>query len=462
MRNHTFFAFARILLATGAQAAVLQAPFDLHREDHFPTVLDHPSNLPHIDYAALDSDANGPSPPLQGMVLYPLHVSGPSEDRVNLMFFSDGYTPEEETKFVDDARKLKDDIVAAYGAMKHVAHLLNIWATFVPSNTSGVGTQDKPLEGAAFGLYRPGAELRAVFVEQPRRARAACRGYRDKRGKEDGGCDQPILLGNDPLYGGLGGEFTVVTASPLNGPVVLRHELGHSLIEVGEEYEGGYAYFGVNSEKPGKHENAKWKDFLTEPGSSRIEDAKVPLQEYPWHDLDISPWSVSFNSSNSDSTLSDYPTALLRASLSSIPNPSHIAIVVNDRTLNLTETFPPEWEGSLDRRWLEVALVQGRELVSGVNRIQVHLTEEGKKAQAGKGGKMITSLEVIEYGGGGRFNHTEGYIGLFPTYAMDGRIRLRPTNEGCLMRKVNHPSFCPVCAHYLERRLRDIILKKRS
>ncbi|TYJ58548.1 hypothetical protein B9479_000757 [Cryptococcus floricola] len=441
MKKHIFLAISQtIVLVTWAQAA-LQAPFDLQREDHFVGTSGHPADFPHLDYTALDPDDDGTSSPPEGMVLYPLHVSGPSEDRVNLMFFSDGYTEKEETKFVDDAAKLKDDIVAAHGAMKDVAHLINVWATFVPSKTSGVGTQDKPLEGAAFGLYRPGAELRAVFVDRPRRARAACRWYKGKRGREDGGCDQPILLGNDPLYGGLGGEFTVVTASPLNGPVVLRHELGHSLIDVGEEYEGGYAYFGINSEKPEKHGNAKWKDFLSEPGSPRIEDAKVPLQEYPWYDLDISPWSVSFNSSNSDPALIDYPTALLRASVSSIPDPSHIAFVINDQTLDLTETFPPEWQGSLDRRWLEVDLVHGRELVSGVNRLNVSLTENGKKAQAGKGGKMITSLEIIEYGGEGRFNHAEGVIGLFPTYAMDGRVRLRPTNEGCLMRKVNHPSM---------------------
>lgn len=72
------------------------------------------------------------------------------------------------------------------------------------------------------------------------------------------------LVGNTDLYGGLGGEFTwvlpchalspvrgeahpsgsITTASKLNGALVLRHEIGHSLIPVGEEYEGGYAYFG--------------------------------------------------------------------------------------------------------------------------------------------------------------------------------------------------------------------------
>ena len=89
------------------------------------------------------------------------------------------------------------------------------------------------------------------------KARTACRYWRESGKKgEKAGCDQAILLGNDPLYGGLGGEFTcvisslsswvclrltvrVITASELNGPLVLRHELGHSLIDVGEEYEGG-------------------------------------------------------------------------------------------------------------------------------------------------------------------------------------------------------------------------------
>jgi hypothetical protein len=47
-----------------------------------------------------------------------------------------------------------------------------------------------------------------------------------------------LITGNDGLYGGLGGDFTVITASEINGPLVLRHELGHSLIEEGDEYDG--------------------------------------------------------------------------------------------------------------------------------------------------------------------------------------------------------------------------------
>ena len=75
----------------------------------------------------------------------------------------------------------------------------------------GIGLHSSPLLGAPFGLYRPAGELRAVFAHHEERARGACRYWREKgRAGGQGGCDQPILLGNDPLYGGLGGEFTYV------------------------------------------------------------------------------------------------------------------------------------------------------------------------------------------------------------------------------------------------------------
>jgi len=95
----------------------------------------------------------------------------------------------------------------------------------------------------------------------------------------------------------------VITASELNGPLVLRHELGHSLIPVGEEYEGGecsdpslgrllyqltrrhsegFAYFGANADKVKHLHDLKWKDFLSDPENARIEDVNVPLQAYPY------------------------------------------------------------------------------------------------------------------------------------------------------------------------------------
>lgn len=87
-------------------------------------------------------------PPPEHMTLYPLHSSGQSNQTIDLTFFSDGCefyngteillalnidTTEEEDKFVRDAEKLTEDIVSSNGAMYDVAHLLNVWAVFVPS-----------------------------------------------------------------------------------------------------------------------------------------------------------------------------------------------------------------------------------------------------------------------------------------------------------------------------------------
>lgn len=96
--------------------------------------------------------------------------------------------------------------------MAGVAHMINVFAVFVPSDTvccarvtraarelndqSGIGSHGEPLPGAAFGLYRPESELRAVYATHHHRARRACTYWRERgeRGHK-AGCDQPILLG---------------------------------------------------------------------------------------------------------------------------------------------------------------------------------------------------------------------------------------------------------------------------
>ena len=210
---------------------------------------------------------------------------------------------------------------------------------------------------------------------------------------------------------------SIITASKLNGPLVLRHELGHSLIDVGEEYEGGeylafgavsagnvvdsigYAYFGLNSDKPARLAHLKWSHMLSSPSDLRVEDVRTVLQAYPWHNLTTSPWSHTF-------TLrppSSYPTALFAASLSSIPYASHIDIRINGTPVDLESAFlKGEWEGSKDRRWLVLPLAfdfRGRHAHVARNvTIEVKLTEEGKKEVEGRGGKVLSSVELIQYG----------------------------------------------------------------
>jgi hypothetical protein len=161
--------------------------------------------------------------------------------------------------------------------------LFNVWGVFIPSQESGIGTARVPKD-TTFGLYRDGNELRGVYCSKPTTARAACR----LTGLY--ACDYPILIANDDYYGGLGGEFIISTRSPTSGSMVLRHEMSHAFISIGEEYDGGYVYSGVNAAYTLK--GIKWEPWLT--GPLREEKTSVELMKHPWKDVDKGPLQFKF------------------------------------------------------------------------------------------------------------------------------------------------------------------------
>jgi len=118
-----------------------------------------------------------------------------------------------------------------------------------------------------------------------------------------------------------------------------------------------------------------------------------------WFNLTESAYQTTFISSNVPNKAL-YPNSMLRFSLSSIPYLSHIRFILNGQAIDLSKAFLPEWEGSLDRRWLQLALTDP--LPAGENRLEVELTQKGLDAEEGQGGKMLTSVEIMEYGGDGR------------------------------------------------------------
>lgn len=110
-----------------------------------------------------------------------------------------------------------------------------------------------------------------------------------------GGCDFPSLIGNDDYYGGLGGEFVISTKSNRTGTVVLRHEMGHSFINVGDEYDNGPTYYGVNSASSLASVGITWGHWLSGE-TAREERVIYRLLEYPWADLSNGDQSFTFTS----------------------------------------------------------------------------------------------------------------------------------------------------------------------
>ncbi|EJD00187.1 uncharacterized protein FOMMEDRAFT_142576 [Fomitiporia mediterranea MF3/22] len=382
-----------------------------------------------------DTESVYHSVPAPRLDIVPLISSGPSSNRIDFVFFGDGYTKNEKSKFVEDAKRLAFDL-SNNQTFATVKPLLNFWAAFTPSNESGIGVGGN-VNDTPFGLYRNGTELRVVYYAKPEVAHAACLSMGDM-------CDYPILLGNDPLYGGLGGRFTVTTSSKLNGALVLRHELGHSVIGEGEEYDGGFAYHGPNAAN--LTQPFKWQHWLTDNTAAvpREERSVMPIQAYPWTMLnDSKPWAVTFDSSGL------YSRYVVRFSLSGLPKKDDLTVMLDGKNLHWN---PKEGLG-LDRWHYDIHI--NETLEAGTHSLSFNLENSDLM-----GGAQLCSMEVIEFGDSAEFNDTVGFIGAFPTYSEKNVTTYRPTNEDCLMRIVTTPTFCKVCIeglwHALLRRM-DLI-----
>ncbi|KAH9932704.1 IgA peptidase M64-domain-containing protein [Epithele typhae] len=389
-------------------------------------------------------------PPLE---VEPLFVSGPASNRVDLVFFADGYLQEERARFFEDARRLARDISQNH-TFATVRPLLNFWAAFTPSAESGVGRGGVPKD-TVFGLCRPGTELRALYCTKEDVARAACASMGDQ-------CDYPIIVGNDPLYGGLEGEITTITPSLANGALVLRHELGHSIILAGEEYDGSEAegYYGVNAAHSTARSSVPWAHWLS-PASSpapahlhgaqhpltdavRIERAVMPLQDYAWAPLNASaPWSTTFISAGT------FARGLVRFSLAGVPRVGDLRVALDGQDLR----WAPRADIGVDRWHYDIELEE--QLGGGEHVVSFELQEGAREGVA-----QLCSVEVLEFGNEDEFVSTPGHYGLYPTFSDTNKTTYRPTNEDCLMRIVTTPDFCSVCMeglwHALLRRV-DLI-----
>ncbi|KAG5646491.1 hypothetical protein DXG03_003256 [Asterophora parasitica] len=222
----------------------------------------------------------------------------------------------------------------------------------------------------------------------------------------------------------------VITSSLANGPLVLRHELGHSIIEVGEEYDGGSEYFGVNA----YHDLAEpvpWAHWLSPQALSvpHVERSVMPIQLYPWTMLNTSaPWSVTFPSSGT------YPRHLVRFSLSGLSESTDLKVELDGNDLE----WVPRPDIGLDRWHYDIP--QDRALGPGPHELKFTLLS-GKRV----GVAQLCSVELLEFGNEQEFVATPGHYGIYPTFSHKNETSYRPTNDDCLMRSVTSPNFCKVC-----------------
>ncbi|KAJ9057534.1 hypothetical protein DSO57_1021857 [Entomophthora muscae] len=345
--------------------------------------------------------------------------SGPPENRIDVVFMGDGYIQDEREKFIDDITRLSTEMFEGE-TFRPWLPLINVWAVFAPSNESGIGTGGTPKD-TPFGLYRDGTELRGIYTSKPEVAQSIC--------EELGSalCDFPSLIANDDFYGGLGGEYIISTRSIKSGTVVLRHEMGHTFNDVGEEYDGGEVYEGVNS--AASIHDIPWRHWIS--GKVHEEQNNLVFQKYPWYDLSQKgPYVVKFNTSGK------FPRWYLQISTSGMAEKGSFRATLDGVELPWN---PP---GILDRTF-STWFNDTHGLSRGSHQLQF---EVKKDLPQGRIIHQLCNIELMEYSRERKFDWKDpAHVSAYPTYNYQGQVSYRPTNEYCLMRNMTSAHFCPVC-----------------
>ncbi|KAG0316947.1 hypothetical protein BGZ99_006605 [Dissophora globulifera] len=357
--------------------------------------------------------------------------SGPDKNRVSIVFMGDGYTLGEREKFFTDMNRLVNDMFKG-DTFQSFLPLFNVYALFRPSKESGIGSNGK-WKDTAFRLYRDGTELRGIYVADPRAARQACRAVGQHA------CDFPSIIGNDPYYGGLGGEFVISTSSNTSGTIVLRHELGHSLIDVGEEYDGGYVYSGVNAER-WSIQNIKWKHWLTD-AVPREEKNVLRAQDYAWYDLKKGPYKVKFNSDGKFKRWS------LKISHSGVDTDDSFEAYLDGKRLSWTSP------GGLDRDFSEWNGEKGFSAGHHELEFRQGAKYDSKPDDGSRPIRQLCSVTLHEFMGEDQYRFDNSIISAYPTYDINGHKTWRSNHEFCLMRNMSSTQFCSICKEGLWHRL---------
>ncbi|KAJ3037627.1 hypothetical protein HDV00_001431 [Rhizophlyctis rosea] len=329
--------------------------------------------------------------------------NGPPENRIDVVFMGDGYTLSERDRFFDDIRRLTSDMFNGT-TFATTLPLFNIWAIFKPSKESGIGVGGVPKD-TAFGLYRDGTELRGIYCSKPLLARQTCA----LTGPH--ACDYPSLIANSPYYGGLGGEFVISTRSKTSGTIVLRHEMGHNFVDVGEEYDGGQVYSGVNS-SPNLF-NLKWKHWLSGGTGGRVREERSVLrvQDYSWYDLAKGAYHIAFQSDGK------YERWFMQISASGVEVDGALEVYLDGTPLGWNTT------GNLDRgfhRW-------SRE--SGLSRGRHELVfKMGVPPSKGSPIRQLCSVTLHEYGGEDTFRWSNDIVSAYPVWSLYGSSNLSSPN----------------------------------
>jgi hypothetical protein len=197
--------------------------------------------------------------------------NGPTKNRINIVYLSEGYTISQLPKFSEDAKKYLNYLFTN-DPFKEYKRYFNAFSISVVSNDSG---SDHPSQNifrdTYFNSTYDSYGLERLITIPPNNRDS---NYNDGMGKVDKllmdllpEYDLTLLIVNDPAYGGgaSGGFYAIFSLHPSELESSI-HELGHSFGELGDEYSDPYPGYPdkeePNTTRETRKEFIKWRTWI--------------------------------------------------------------------------------------------------------------------------------------------------------------------------------------------------------
>lgn len=192
----------------------------------------------------------------QPFVIDTLQWTGDADQRINVVFFGDGYQLDELDKYSEDVQMVVEHFFSQT-PFKEYQSYFNIIAFQVPSNESGAARDPMEPLDTYFGSSYNSFEIERLLV--------ATRSGRAQEILFDQFplYDQVVLVVNDSKYGGSGG-WLATTSTHQDAPEIALHEIGHSFAGLSDEYWAGsqFARESPNMTQESDAQKVKWRNWI--------------------------------------------------------------------------------------------------------------------------------------------------------------------------------------------------------
>jgi hypothetical protein len=194
--------------------------------------------------------------PAQPFEIDTLWWTGPEEDRINVVFLSDGYQSSQLEQYLVDVQVVVDHFFRESPLNSYKSYF-NVVAIKVPSIDSGAKKNAEDKKNTYFGSSYNYAGIERLLVAG--RVDLAQEILFDQFPL----FDQAVLIVNDQKYGGSGG-WLATTSVHVDAPEIALHEIGHSFAGLADEYWAGeqFAVERPNLTQEKDRSKTRWRNWL--------------------------------------------------------------------------------------------------------------------------------------------------------------------------------------------------------